>query len=255
MNYLKKYKILILATLIFIFLYFLILFSLNYTSYEGYFIFKNFGNYKCNNNKCIMIENEEIENLEQNFNLITDSTTYKNYHLEYLNSWNLFNENNDWIQINEDYIAYSQNLNLKKIEYKNVRSMNNEEKEFILKNNNINVSKLEKLDNNLVYELYLNNNEIKDKIILAGNWEQDDNSLELFNFIYIEIDGKKNIIVNEKYTNSNSISIPGYSLYFVYNVNDYKNTIITFTENYFSNTKSTNIYIFSTKNKKIRLLN
>lgn len=251
----KKYKYVIIILSVLLVVYFLIILFMNKTSYEGYFIFKNFGNYKCTNKSCDELSTDTIEEEKITFNIKTKNDYYQNYTFKYVNSWNLFDENKEWKNIEEDYVAYSNNLDIQFLDIVNTRTINSEEEKYVLKKMKYNSTNLKNLDNNNVYELYLNDNDKLDKIILVGKYNVELDSNELFNFIYVEIDGKKNILINSTYENMNSYDVPGYMLYFVYNVNDINESIITIVENYFSNVKEPAIKIYSTKNKKIINLN
>lgn len=251
----KKYKYIIIILFIFLVVYFMLIFSMNKFSYEGYFVFKNFGNYRCNNKKCKEVTYKKIEDVKISYNIQTNNNHYKNYKLKYINSWNLFDENKEWKNIEEDYIAYSNDLNLKLLEINNARNVNEKEKKYINKSCKYNIKNFDNLDNNIVYEMHLNNNDKMDKIVMVGRYNVELPSNKLFNFIYIEVDGKRNILINDTYKNMDSYDVPGYMLYFVYKINEEKESIITIVENYFSNVSEPHIKMFSTKNKKIIKLN
>lgn len=241
----KNYK----ALIVFIvcgFIYMVILlFVLNNSNKQNdkiYLVLDNQINYSYKNGEYTEIDNEEIENIQEKFNVYIDNKNIGKYSLKAGNVWNLFDSENNY----KYYKGYLFATNGKvKISDVNSRKLTESEKEMLEKKYNIKIK--ETINVEEVYDIYLNNNDISDKIICVSYSEVGENTSEFYNLILTNIDGEINTIIKEKGEEVNSL----YYIKGIFKIDNEKNNsfIVQKIENYNGDIEnySINDYIYQYK--------
>ena len=206
------------------------------TSYE-YFTIESISNFKYNN-KTKKVSNSDSSNLENKlFQTYIDNVYYGQYYLKYGTVWNLFDKNNNFINYDGKLIAFTPNMNINIYNYSEnkITSEIEYEAKKMLSNYNYTYN-----DNYFNKVYYINDN----KYIVVCTNLYDANEIENFNFIYMNDNNKKYVLINESISSSNNTILPVYYISGIFDINNKLNIAIK-SVYYSSNNPKVNLYEFN----------
>jgi hypothetical protein len=175
---------------------------------------------------------------------------FGNYKLMKGTTWNLFDDDNNYIDYEGDFIAFSKDLNVK-IESFDIRQIN------VLELNEINNTfgrtfDMNSFSTNEVIEKDLDFDGLNDKIINLSNLDLD-NQKEYFNIIYIKQNNNKIIIIKDNISVKDKLISPRYNLKYIINYNSLNNDSIIIQKSYFSNAGETSDMLLNLINNKYEI--
>lgn len=243
----NKYFWIILVLLI---LYFTIVVFLGLNNKEGYLIISNISSLKCNkNDECKSIEQYKILEQDKIYVVYNDMKNLGNYKLRFINKWNFFDLQGTWENIDDGFIAASEETELQVKDF-NLRKINPEEMIIlnkVLKEKNINY--YTELAENEVLEYDFDKDNNIDKIIIASNITDETEDEKLFTIIISIIKNKTSIVaidINNQYEN---FSAPAYNIKGIINLFNNKYDYLLITKGYFSEVGSSTSYIYKLTGK------
>lgn len=211
-----------------------------YKPFKGYIVVDNIGCYKCSNEKCNSVDNTYIESQKFNVFKKSDEKLLSNMRLEYVNSWNLFDENNNWYSLDSMFVGYSTDFELSKLQVIERNMYNSEVSDYdmFLDNKGLFYDKL------FTSRDYLFSQKNVDyKISYVSNYDMD-NAVDdkIFTVIDLYINNKKESLVYDVEDNKNIYGIPKYNVFDISLLNG--DIVLIITKNYFDNfgTSTANIY-------------
>lgn len=229
-------------------------FMIDREKYETYFVYSDIANFKCSNIKCEEITNEELEKLSLTYNLIySNGSRYNGYSLKSGKVWNVFDSDGNYLNNKDDFFAYDTSQNLEVYELESHGISRNEEQyiEKELKDEILNP--LENITFNQVYELNLNNKKNLDKLVIVSNFDEENILEKIYNFGYVEIDGKRTILFKDIYNKSNILNMKDYYLINVYEIDN--DIYFSIKQTGYYNPSKTKVDIYKVHNTKINKLN
>ena len=195
----------------------------------------------------------DIDEIEDNeFVVYVNHQYYGNYNLKYGTIWNLFDDNNSYVEYYGDLIAYSNDFNVVIPSYAvtNVTGVEISEITTIL-GHGFNSSTL---STNEVVNIDLDSNGIVDKIVNVSNLDSLEEEQYYFNLCYVVLNNEIQILINENVDEKMLLLYPKYNIEYIlsFSNNEYYSFIMQ--EGYFSEVDSTknNLYAFS-NNKYTKL--
>ena len=202
----KKSKLLI-GLLICVTIYVLLVFIFfkNNNSSEAdslYLVLDNYGNYQYNNGEFKEIPVSKIEDDKKAFDTYIDNSYYGSYHLKYGNIWNLFDSKSEY-QYYQGYLFAVSDGDKVNVNPDNARVINEDEKNML--KNEYNITNFDNLVVQKVYDIDLDMDNKKDKLLCISNYDSDDYSNKNYNLVIAIINSKKYNIINEKGKNINNI--------------------------------------------------
>lgn len=211
-----------------------------YKPFKGYIVVDNIGCYKCSNEKCNSVDNTYIESQKFNVFKKSDEKLLSNMRLEYVNSWNLFDENNNWYSLDSMFVGYSTDFELSKLQVieRNMYTSEVSDYDMFLDNKGLFYDKL------FTSRDYLFSQKNVDyKISYVSNYDMD-NAVDdkIFTVIDLYINNKKESLVYDVEDNKNIYGIPKYNVFDISLLNG--DIVLIITKNYFDNfgTSTANIY-------------
>ncbi len=218
----------------------------------GYLLISDITSYQCSNdNTCKNVTNTDIleEEEKQEFIVYQNNQYLGEYKVDYINKWNFFDANNQWVNIQDSFIAGSKNTELVIKEYE-TRTMNQEETVLlnkILKENNINT--YSSLDQNEVLEYDFDKDGNKDKIILASNVTEESEDKQLFTIVIAVVKNKTSILHIDVYGQYENYLVPAYNIKNIINLFNNKEDYFVLLKGYFSEVGEPTSYIYKVNNK------
>lgn len=179
-----------------------------------------------------------------------ETYSYNNYlgknSLEYVNTWNLFDKDKNFVNYKESLFAYSDNFNIKKINT-SIRNITDVEKQEII--SNFHYDDFNYLLSNEVLDIDLNNDGIMDKIVCVSNVNENKNlSDKYYNLIYIKLNDKIIEVVNQNSKNYNILRTDIYDLSYFFSYQKEKYFIIKKTNLAISDSASEEIIMYNYTN-------
>jgi len=168
------------------------------------------------------------------------------YYLKKGRIWNLFDENDKYINYDGKLLVNSTNLNMivRNIEKVNITDNELQYLESLLDKD----IKLDELMYNEMVIVDLDNNGYKDKIVYVSNLDSNEERDLYYNVIFMEMNGQKSVILNRKIEIEDYYLEPVYSIEYVLNINNTQNDSVVFERSYFSNVGETGNIIIGYQN-------
>lgn len=173
---------------------------------DGYLVIGNESIWESKNNTWKKINYGSVNN--KKMNVFIDNKYSGNYTLKYGKVWNLY-DNKSLVMYEESFVAMTQvigdivNTNIENISNEDLKYINN-----ILKSN----YNLDDITVNEKINIDLNNDGVKDVIVNVGNLNRDGLD-KYFSLMYVILDGKYEILINE------NIDVKDYLNYPIYKIN------------------------------------
>lgn len=250
MKKIKNNKYIWIVIILLLILYVTILIVMDQKNKEGYLIISNISSLKCiKNDKCKLVKNDEIIKSNKTFSVFNEKEKIGDYKLDYISKWNFFDLNKNWHNIDDGFIAASEDTKIKVKDF-NLRKINPEEMivlNKILKEKNINY--YTELAENEVLEYDFDKDNNIDKIIIASNITDETEDEKLFTIIISIIKNKTSIIaidINKQYEN---FSAPAYNIKGIINLFNNKYDYLLITKGYYSEVGDSTSYIYKLKRK------
>lgn len=223
---------------------------------EKYLLFSNIASFSCTEKKCNNIEQEEIVNdsSKEKFLVYENGSKKGPFTINYITKWNFFDADNNWVNMSDNFIAASENLNLQSRNF-TTRFINNEEMEILnkyLKENNISsYSSLEQKD---VLEYDFNKDGRTEKIMILSNANDTTEDEKLFVFVISVIGNKTELLFKEIYNQYENYEIPVYQIKGIINILNNKEDYLVLLKGYFSEVGESTVYLYKVDNKKLKNL-
>lgn len=172
---------------------------------DGYLVIGNESVWEIKNNIWKKTSYNNVNN--QKLNVFIDNKYSGNYTLKYGKVWNLY-DNKSLIMYEESFVAMTQvigdivNINIENISNEDLKYINN-----TLKSN----YSLDDITVNEKINIDLNNNGIMDIIINVGNLNKDGLD-KYFSLMYVILDGKYEILINEDIGVKDNLNYPIYKI-------------------------------------------
>lgn len=213
---------------------------------NGYLLLSNISSYTCNVKKCKLLEEDKLEEIDntKEFQVYNSSQNIGTYKVKYIKKWNFFDSNNNWVNMNDSFIAASEDLDLK-VENVLVREMIPEELAILdkhLKENKINSYSL--LEQNEVVEYDFNKDGKKEKIILASNVNDTNEEDKLFAIVIGIVNNKSSVLHVDIYNKNESYNVPSYQVKGIINILNQKEDYLVLLKGYFSEVGKPSTYIY-----------
>ncbi len=164
-----------------------------------------------------------------------------NYYLEKSNVWNLFDENNNYVNYEGNILAFTNNnlnINVREVTVNEI-----DENDFEYIKQIININSINDLSLNSKIVVDLDHNGINDKIISVSNLDSD-NQEKYYNLLYVDLNNKKQILINNIVKDEDVLIAPNYYLNYVVNINNENIDSIIITKGYYSNSGETTNLIY-----------
>ena len=224
---------------------------------SGYLLISNIDSYSCTKEKCNKVTSEVIMNEQNQSNyLVYQKDNYLGeYKVEFVNKWNFFDINGNWINLQSDFLAGSINTNLVVKEYEK-RAMSSEETmeiNKILQKNKI--TKYSILSQNEVILYDLNQDGLEEKVIFASNVTDESNDEKLFSMVVGVIQDRYEVLFIDVFNQHENYEVPTYRFKNVINLFNQKNDLMLFTKSYFSEVGEPMSFIYKIDKKKFKLIN
>lgn len=260
----KKNKTIILVTIVLIYLIALVAVILGNDKAEKkqknnaikrYIVVDNFARLSFFNNSWHNVSTSEIEAYKEKYNIYINNNMFGSYKLKYGNTWNLFNDTDDYVNYEGSLFAYSKNST---VSLKNTikREISDNDKKNILKFFNYN--DFNNLVTNDVIDLDIDQNGIEDEVVCVSNIGIDEKDKDkYYNLIYIKLNNKIIKVLNENSTNSDILQKPVYNLSNLFELKNNKYLLVKKTIGIDSDypQESPMLYQYNNKNnfKKIKI--
>ena len=188
----------------------------------------------------IKLDPEEIE--DNQFTVYVDHKYYGSYNLKYGTIWNLFDNNDTYIEYTGSLFAYSENFNVNVPNYEKTTVGENEIREIsTILNRSIDTVSFS-IDE--VVNIDLDFNGVVDKIVNVSNLDSVDAQQYYFNLCYIVLNGEIQTLILDNVDIEDLLAYPIYEINYLlqYDNNNYYSIILQ--EGYFSNVGETqnNLY-------------
>lgn len=243
------------------------------------FIFKN-GNEELNNNSNNVIDNNEDEEKQYDyleidntiqlkyfngtwslandndfndvlFDIYVNQEYFGYYYLKKGVNWNIFDQNNNYIDYNGSLIAGTTGLQMK-VRNSSITIVDSNDLQEASSILGVNIDMLS-LSTNQKIIIDLDNNGIMDKVISLSNLYAEIEQPAYYNLVYVNLNGKIIILVNELIDIKDILISPSYKIsYFINMFNNIYDSIFI-QKGYFSNVGETTYLIYDYKNNTYSL--
>lgn len=213
---------------------------------SGYLLLSNISSYTCNEKRCKVVEEDKFEEIASagDFQVYETSENSGTYKIKYINKWNFFDSNNNWVNMNESFIAGSKDLELKVKEYQ-TREMSGEEIAILekhLKENKVNT--YSHLEQNEVIEYDFNKDGKNEKILLASNVNDTTEDEKLFAIVIGIVNNKSSVLHVDIYNKNQNFEVPSYQIKGIINILGQKEDYLVLLKGYFSEVGKPSTYIY-----------
>ncbi len=175
---------------------------------------------------------ENPENAEDvKFNIYSANELKGKYYLKYGNTWNLFDDNNNYVAFDEEFYAYDENLDLTNIAF-TTQNITELEIEEIKNNYNIQINSADLVINNLM-TIDLNDDGNLDKLVFVSNLDYETVKDHYYNIAYANINGKIIDIIREIASPDKCLDTPNYELDYLFKIEN--KLYLVFYQKFFSN--------------------
>ena len=244
-------------TLIILFVFFLVVITIAFirtkNNVKGYIVASTVGAFYCENLNCKSTDFAKINNQnKEQFNVYYQNQLRGTYSMQYTSTWNFFNQNQEWINMPTDFIAFSPSLNitLPKYNTRDYTALENEELTTYIKSQNFdheyhNVNKT-------AYEVDLNNDNQLDTIYIASNNLENTQDQYFFTTVYTKINN--HLAPVEFITSTASDSMPAFHLYNIFKLEKNNKIGIIINKNYFSLISTPSMSLYTIKKDELNLI-
>ena len=213
---------------------------------SGYLLLSNISSYTCNKKSCKVVEDNKLGEIANagDFQVYDTSQNSGTYKIKYINKWNFFDSNNNWINMNESFIAGSQDLDLKVVNYQ-TREMLGEELAILekhLRENKVNT--YTHLEQNEVVEYDFNKDGKNEKILLASNVNDTTEDEKLFVIVISIVNNKSSVLHVDVYNKYQNFEVPSYQIKGIINILGRKEDYLVLLKGYFSEVGKPSTYIY-----------
>ena len=160
-----------------------------------YMVLDNQKNYLYSDGEYTEISDTEIEKLDKTFDTYVNYDDYGNYKLKMGSVWNLFDEKDDF-KMHEGYLFAVSDSKKANVETSRPRSLTDEEKNML--KDDYEVSNLNNLMVEQVFDTDLDNDDKIDKLICVSYHEIGEDTKNYYNLVIAIIADKKYNIIKEK---------------------------------------------------------
>ena len=212
--------------------------SINKTNIYYYLTTDEFTLFRYSKNNKVW-QNTDIDTINnKKMNIYVNNNYFGNYYIYFGRNWSLLDDNKEYVSYDGKFIAFSKELNIKPVNYREGVFTNNilSEVKKVLNNSNYNV--IENIHNNLIY--YITENKY---IVIATNLYNADTEL-FYNLIYYNNAGNIEIILKNSVGNSSKKDYPTYFLKNIITI-DNKLTLIFGKMSYEGKILQSNMYQLS----------
>lgn len=193
---------------------------------------------------------DNSEDPKEKFSVYVDNSFLGKYNLSHVQSWNIFDSSNNFISYDGDLFAFSDNFNVSLKKFSVIENDTNDLKEIeaILEqtvNSDI-------LSINEKVAVDLDSNGVMDKIISVSNLDIDGQE-KYFNLVFIVLNGKRQILINEIIEEKDLLITPIYNIEYIFIIDDdvYNNIVIQ--RGYFSNAGKNGNILFQYKDLEYKI--
>ncbi len=230
----------------------MVVYIVNKVQKQGYLLLSNVSSYQCNKKGCKNIDKSlVINNAKSDFQVFQYGENLGIFKLKYISKWNFFDQNNNWINISDNYIAGSEEIDLNVINF-DKREMNDEEililEKYLAENG---VAGYSFLEQNEVVEHDFNKDGKKEKILFASNASDVSNDEKLFSIVISVVNKKTSVLHIDIYNTKDSIEVPIYQAKGIINIFNNKNDYFILLKGYFSEVGKSSTYIYQINNNKM----
>lgn len=186
------------------------------------------------------VDTDDMEN--HNFAVYVDNKYMGNYRMKYGTVWNLFDNNDSYVEYTGDLFAYSNNFNVNVANYTINGVGPNEITEITnILNHEINQNSL---SINEVVQMDLDANGIMDKIVNISNLDSVEEEQYYFNLCYVVLNNQIKVLINDSVESRELLLYPVYKLRYIFKYADNNSYSFILQEGYFSNAGKTqnNLY-------------
>lgn len=203
-------------------------------------IIDNVSNWGYANGRWHRLSKEEIENKE--FVIYVNHQYFGNYNLKYGTIWNLFDDNDSYVEYDGNLLGYSNGFNVMVPTYEKHLITDIEVSEITtILGHEFNSSTLAI---NEVVNFDLDSNGIIDKIVNVSNLDSIEEENYYFNLCYVVLNGEIQVIINDDVSPASILAYPTYELNYILRYSDNSAYSFILQEGYFSNVGETqnNLY-------------
>ncbi len=234
----------------------IIFFILNKEVEKGYLLFSNVANFVCTEKDCDTVDIEKIisDSSKGKFLVYENGNKKGLFTIDYITKWNFFDTNNNWINMSDNFIAASENLDLENKEF-TTRVITNEEKQILdkyLKENNI--SSYTSLEQNEVVEYDFNKDGKNEKIMILSNVNDTTDDEKLFVFVIGVVGNKTNLLFKEIYNQYENYEVPIYQVNGIINILHQKEDYLAILKGYFSEVGEPSITLYKVERNNFQNL-
>ena len=210
-----------------------------------YLVVGNISNLSYSNNTFSKTNKSNIEELDK-LKVYVNNNYYGDYKFKSGENWNLFDKNNAYVNYNGNLLAYSDNFNIKVRNKYKIRTIDENDKVFLI--NNYNINSFEYLTTNEAIDIDLDNDGTKDEIICLSSMEESNNIKNYYNLLVLKLNNEKVTLIEEREKDAKYV----YDIYGIINVENspYDSIILTKTEGYISDNPKVSSLIYNYKNDK-----
>ena len=199
------------------------------------------------NNKWSKVTKDTIQNSDKHYKIYDGNNYLGEYKLVNSNTWNIFDDDKNYIPYKEEIFAYSNDFNIKLIRT-NVAKITDSDKNYIL-NNYGNKSFDSLLVNNIV-NIDLDGNGQIDKIVCLSNNGLDFGDDKYYNLIYVVLNDNKIILLDENNSIENNLSSI-YEINKIINIDNEKYFIIREVKNFVGDKVKNVNHLYKLENETI----
>src|SRR5574344_1332308 len=177
----------------------------------------NISNWEYKNNKWSSLTNDEVVSQNKTYKAFVNNNFLGEYKVLYGTKWNLIDNDQNIKIYNGNLIAYSENFNIN-IRTVSKRQINSDDEQIIKDNySSLNISDLTK---NEVYELDLDNDGTKDKIIFLSNIDSTATLTSYFKLVFVVLNNEVKPIINETIAPADKLDSKSYYMASILNINN-----------------------------------
>ena len=187
---------------------------------------------------------------DEYLNVYINNNYFGKYKMKFVNSWNLFNSNNDYVSYEGNIVAASDNINLINRTY-SIQTLSELEINEINEIMGVSVA-LEDLSNAEKIFIDLDQNGVYDKIVNVSNLDAFDIQEKYFNLCYVIMNSEKKTLIKNEIDEEDILSEPIYNIVNIININNELNDSIVFQEGYFSENGETTNLLYQYKNSNYK---
>jgi len=184
---------------------------------------------------------KKIDEEKEKFTILINNQYFGDYYIKKANKWNIFDENDKFVNYNGNFLAHTEDFNVNVKDYI-MGSVAIEDLSEIINLLGYNTS-ISSLTTNEKLVLDLDSNGINDKIVNISNLDSELEEV-YFNLIYVVMNGQTDVLVKQIIDIDKLLEEPIYNIQYVLNINREEYDSIIFQKRYFSNAGETNSVLY-----------